>query len=58
MWLVIFPEGTRFNIENPKKIKQSQDFAEKCGLPKFNQVLTPRTTGFEVSVIKSMANVN
>lgn len=31
MYLVIFPEGTRYNPEIPKVIADSQSFAEKEG---------------------------
>ena len=29
VWLVIFPEGTRYNPEKPKVIEKSQEFATK-----------------------------
>ncbi|KAG9333533.1 hypothetical protein JZ751_011413 [Albula glossodonta] len=41
--LLIFPEGTDLT-ENTKA--RSDDFAEKNGLPKYEFVLHPRTTGF------------
>uniref|UniRef100_A0A8C5KQA3 Lysocardiolipin acyltransferase 1 n=2 Tax=Jaculus jaculus TaxID=51337 RepID=A0A8C5KQA3_JACJA len=41
--LLIFPEGTDLT-ENSKA--RSNDFAEKNGLPKYDYVLHPRTTGF------------
>ena len=31
MWLVIFPEGTRYKFK-PEQIKQSQEFAESRGM--------------------------
>ena len=31
MWLVIFPEGTRFNVENTVVIEKSQKFAAEHG---------------------------
>lgn len=34
MYLVIFPEGTRYNPEIPKVIADSQSFAEKEGKQK------------------------
>jgi len=46
MYLVIFPEGTRYNPEIPKVIADSQSFAEKEGKQKkfrnhsFDMVLT------------------
>ncbi|XP_032705927.1 lysocardiolipin acyltransferase 1 [Lontra canadensis] len=41
--LLLFPEGTDFT-ENSKA--RSNEFAEKNGLPKYEYVLHPRTTGF------------
>ncbi|XP_015991561.1 lysocardiolipin acyltransferase 1 [Rousettus aegyptiacus] len=41
--LLIFPEGTDLT---EKSKAQSNDFAEKNGLQKFEYVLQPRTTGF------------
>ncbi|XP_062378242.1 lysocardiolipin acyltransferase 1 [Sardina pilchardus] len=41
--LLLFPEGTDLT-ENTRA--RSDDFAEKNGLPKFEYVLHPRTTGF------------
>ena len=31
MWLVIFPEGTRYNVDIPEQKKRSQEFAESRG---------------------------
>ena len=45
-WLVIFPEGTRFDVGNAQVITRSQAFARSRGLPVFSQVLSPRTRGF------------
>lgn len=42
LWLVIFPEGTRYNPEKPKAVKKSQEYAEKLGLPVLKHHLTPR----------------
>lgn len=47
-WLVIFPEGTRFDPRNPKVLKNSQEHAGALGIPRLNHVLSPRTTGFEL----------
>ncbi|KAL5508983.1 hypothetical protein EMCRGX_G004255 [Ephydatia muelleri] len=47
-WLVIFPEGTRFDPRNPKSIRTSQEQAMTLGIPRLNHVLSPRTTGFEL----------
>ena len=31
IWLVIFPEGTRYNVRKPEVIEKSQKFAEEHG---------------------------
>jgi len=52
VWLLFFPEGTRFSSE---KHKASQDFANKVGnegLPKLHHHLLPRTKGFSFLVDK------
>jgi 1-acyl-sn-glycerol-3-phosphate acyltransferase len=41
--LLIFPEGTDLNA---KGLAASDAFAEKAGLPKYRQILHPRTKGF------------
>jgi len=43
VWLLLFPEGTRFT---PDKHKASLQFATKSGLPHLKHHLTPRTKGF------------
>ncbi|KAK3698764.1 hypothetical protein QZH41_014517, partial [Actinostola sp. cb2023] len=50
LWLVIFPEGTRHNVEKPEVIKESQEFARKQGLKELQHVLTPRTKATETSI--------
>ena len=52
MWLVIFPEGTRYDVRDSGSVKRvkSQEFARAAGLPELEHVLMPRTTGFEVCV--------
>lgn len=47
IWLVIFPEGTRFT---PTKREQSQQFARERKLKVLNHVLYPRHKGFSVTV--------
>ncbi|XP_006820614.1 1-acyl-sn-glycerol-3-phosphate acyltransferase epsilon-like, partial [Saccoglossus kowalevskii] len=42
LWLVIFPEGTRYNPNLPIVIQKSQGFAYMRGYTVLNQVLTPR----------------
>uniref|UniRef100_A0A8C8SD98 1-acylglycerol-3-phosphate O-acyltransferase 5 n=1 Tax=Pelusios castaneus TaxID=367368 RepID=A0A8C8SD98_9SAUR len=55
MYLVIFPEGTRYNPEMPKVIADSQLFANKEGLEVLKHVLTPRVKATHVA-IDSMKN--
>uniref|UniRef100_A0A8C6Z001 1-acylglycerol-3-phosphate O-acyltransferase 5 n=1 Tax=Nothoprocta perdicaria TaxID=30464 RepID=A0A8C6Z001_NOTPE len=50
MYLVIFPEGTRYNPEIPKVIADSQSFAEKEGLTVLKHVLTPRVKATHVAI--------
>nr|XP_013808681.1 PREDICTED: 1-acyl-sn-glycerol-3-phosphate acyltransferase epsilon [Apteryx mantelli mantelli] len=50
MYLVIFPEGTRYNPEIPKVIADSQSFAEKEGLSVLKHVLTPRVKATHVAI--------
>ena len=46
-WLVIFPEGTRLK---PDKLKESQDYARRKGLPVMERVMIPRGKGFYASM--------
>ncbi|XP_018121052.1 1-acyl-sn-glycerol-3-phosphate acyltransferase epsilon isoform X2 [Xenopus laevis] len=50
MYLVIFPEGTRYNPSIPKVIADSQAFAKKEGLPVLKHVLTPRVKATHVAI--------
>lgn len=43
VWLLFFPEGTRFTVE---KHAVSMEFAKKAGLPEMKHLLVPRTKGF------------
>ncbi|EFX76870.1 1-acyl-sn-glycerol-3-phosphate acyltransferase gamma-like [Daphnia pulex] len=43
VWLLFFPEGTRFTKD---KHNVSMEFAAKKGLPHLNNLLIPRTRGF------------
>lgn len=52
VWLVVFPEGTRFNPSKPKMLERSHAFARNLGLPELNQVLTPKTAGFELALLQ------
>ncbi|XP_035125725.1 1-acyl-sn-glycerol-3-phosphate acyltransferase epsilon isoform X2 [Callithrix jacchus] len=49
MYLVIFPEGTRYNPEQTKVISSSQAFAAQRGLPVLKYVLTPRIKATHVA---------
>ncbi|XP_077302646.1 1-acyl-sn-glycerol-3-phosphate acyltransferase gamma-like [Arctopsyche grandis] len=55
IWLLIFPEGTRFS---PEKHEASQKFAEKNGLPILKHHLTPRTKGFTTSLMGMKGKIN
>ncbi|GAU99181.1 hypothetical protein RvY_10217 [Ramazzottius varieornatus] len=48
-WMIIFPEGTRFNPNNPEALTSSQEYAKKEGLPALQHVLSPRTKAFFLS---------
>ncbi|XP_028676318.1 1-acyl-sn-glycerol-3-phosphate acyltransferase epsilon [Erpetoichthys calabaricus] len=50
MYLVIFPEGTRYNPELPKVILDSQAFARKEGLSELHHILTPRVKAAHIAV--------
>ena len=47
IWLVLFPEGTRFR---PEKLKLMARIARSKKLPPLNHVLLPRAKGFVASV--------
>ena len=47
IWLMIFPEGTRFR---PHKLKRMEKMAKKKNLPNLSHVLYPRPRGFVASV--------
>jgi len=47
VWLIAFPEGTRFS---QAKMLQSQEYAKKEGLTPLQHVLIPRTKGFRATV--------
>ncbi|KAL2083431.1 hypothetical protein ACEWY4_021204 [Coilia grayii] len=49
-YLVIFPEGTRYNPENRKVISDSQVFATKEGLAVLQHVLTPRMKAAHIAI--------
>ncbi|CAH8592941.1 unnamed protein product [Schistosoma turkestanicum] len=48
-WMVIYPEGTRYNPWKHDVIEQSQKFAiEKAGIKPFKHVLVPRRKGLQL----------
>ncbi|GFS19934.1 1-acyl-sn-glycerol-3-phosphate acyltransferase epsilon [Elysia marginata] len=49
-WLVIFPEGTRFNPELPSILQDSKQFAKDQGREGLEHVLFPRSRALEVCV--------
>ncbi|KAM3862648.1 1-acyl-sn-glycerol-3-phosphate acyltransferase epsilon [Diretmus argenteus] len=50
MYLVIFPEGTRYNPELKNVIIESQDFAAKQGLAVLKHTLTPRMKASHIAI--------
>ncbi|KAL7890395.1 hypothetical protein AOLI_G00026530 [Acnodon oligacanthus] len=50
MYLVIFPEGTRYNPEFKRVISDSQAFAAKEGLTVLKHILTPRMKASYVAI--------
>ncbi|XP_067935490.1 1-acyl-sn-glycerol-3-phosphate acyltransferase epsilon-like isoform X2 [Watersipora subatra] len=44
-WLVIFPEGTRYNPDKPTVLAKSKQFASNNGLPLLEHALSPRYRG-------------
>lgn len=50
MYLVIFPEGTRYNPQNRHVINESQAFATKEGLAVLQHVLTPRMKASHIAI--------
>ena len=47
LWLILFPEGTRIT---PQKLRESNAYAARHGLPPTKHLLQPRTSGFAASV--------
>jgi lysophosphatidate acyltransferase len=50
LWLVIFPEGTRYNPERQSTIDKSQQFARDQGLEVLKNHLTPRCKATHASI--------
>ncbi|KAI0224239.1 1-acyl-sn-glycerol-3-phosphate acyltransferase epsilon [Lamellibrachia satsuma] len=57
-WMVLFPEGTRFNPRNQDVIESSQDYARKHDLPVLQHLLTPRLRGLQLTLRKLRANTD
>ncbi|KAK3786168.1 hypothetical protein RRG08_026884 [Elysia crispata] len=57
-WLIIFPEGTRFNPELPSTLKDSKQFAQNQGLEPLDHVLFPRVRALEVCVQQLRPNLH
>lgn len=55
IWLMIFPEGTRFK---KSKLERSHKIALRKGLPILNNVLLPRPKGFTSSVVGLKGHVS
>ncbi|XP_013772705.1 1-acyl-sn-glycerol-3-phosphate acyltransferase epsilon-like [Limulus polyphemus] len=49
-WLVIFPEGTRFNPFLPQLLERSHKIAEDQGIQPFNHLLTPKIRGLHLAL--------
>ncbi|XP_076320039.1 1-acyl-sn-glycerol-3-phosphate acyltransferase epsilon-like isoform X2 [Tachypleus tridentatus] len=54
-WLVIFPEGTRFNPSLPQLLERSHKVAEDQGIQPFKHLLTPKIRGLHV-VLEQLRN--
>ncbi|KAK7504076.1 hypothetical protein BaRGS_00004808 [Batillaria attramentaria] len=48
MWMVVFPEGTRFNPELKDVISSSREFSRKQGTSELSNVLYPRAKATQV----------
>ncbi|XP_052688152.1 1-acyl-sn-glycerol-3-phosphate acyltransferase epsilon-like [Crassostrea angulata] len=48
VWMIIFPEGTRFNPMNKESIKKSRTLAEKKGVVPMEHVLPPKMGAMHV----------
>ncbi|XP_052095605.1 1-acyl-sn-glycerol-3-phosphate acyltransferase epsilon-like [Mytilus californianus] len=50
VWLVIYPEGTRYNPHLPEVIDKSKKYALDLGFKELHHVLTPRITALKSSL--------
>ncbi|XP_060077400.1 1-acyl-sn-glycerol-3-phosphate acyltransferase epsilon-like [Ylistrum balloti] len=58
IWLVIFPEGTRYNPDLPSVIERSKAFARDQGLKELQQVLSPRTKAVHTCIEQLAGHVD
>ncbi|XP_021375347.1 1-acyl-sn-glycerol-3-phosphate acyltransferase epsilon-like [Mizuhopecten yessoensis] len=58
IWLVIFPEGTRYNPEIPKVLERSRAFAREKGLKELTNVLSPRTKALHACIEQLAGHVD
>lgn len=54
-WMVIFPEGTRYNPLSTDIIEKSRSFAKERGFVPLKHVLTPKYKGFHIA-LENMKN--
>lgn len=57
-WLVIFPEGTRFNPASVEILDKSRQFAEEQGLYPYSHLLTPRIRGLQMALDGLRSNLD
>ncbi|KAL8598556.1 hypothetical protein ACOMHN_051344 [Nucella lapillus] len=50
MWMVVFPEGTRYNPDYKEVIEKSRVYSRQHGTPELSHVLCPRAKATEVCV--------
>lgn len=49
-WMVIFPEGTRYKMDDKMLLEKSETKAKECGYEPFKHLLFPRTKAFEIAL--------
>ncbi|XP_035224564.1 1-acyl-sn-glycerol-3-phosphate acyltransferase epsilon-like isoform X2 [Stegodyphus dumicola] len=57
-WMVIFPEGTRYNPLASNVIEKSRAFAKERGLVPLKHVLTPKYKGFHIALENMKDNLD
>lgn len=58
LYLVIFPEGTRFNPKKLSYLEKSRSYASNNGLEPLDEVLTPRAKAFHCAVTSMDKNLD